>query len=121
MTDDTETGAKGCRSLFMCERILLITCLSSTHAMILTEPWQCLQTVISMLNTRFSLIAQLIFLGPASQSEDWIFKLSALPNRWINVTAPVFAVDNLSVSAEPGAKVDLQNLSMESVQANCST
>ena len=44
--------------------------MSSMHAMILTAPWQCLQTVTSMLNTRFSRIAQLIFPRRSLQSED---------------------------------------------------
>ena len=38
------------------------------HAIILIAPWQCLQTVTSMLNTRFSRIAQLIFPRRASPS-----------------------------------------------------
>ena len=38
------------------------------HAIILIAPWQCLQTVTSMLNTRFSRIAQLIFPRRSSQS-----------------------------------------------------
>ena len=52
----------------MCARILLITCRSSIHAMILMAPWQCLHTVTSMLNTRFSRIAQLIFPRRSSPS-----------------------------------------------------
>ncbi len=39
------------------------------HAMILIVPWQCLHTVTSMLNTRFSRIAQLIFPRRSSLSE----------------------------------------------------
>ncbi len=34
----------------MCARILLITCRSSIHAMILMAPWQCLRTVTSKSN-----------------------------------------------------------------------
>ncbi len=36
------------------------------HAIILIEPWQCLHTVTSMLNTRFSRIAQLILQQSSS-------------------------------------------------------
>src|SRR5437867_179846 len=52
----------------MCAKILLITCRSSMHAMIFIAPWQCLHTVTSILNTRFSRIAQLIFPRRASHS-----------------------------------------------------
>ena len=67
------------------------------HAIILTEPWQCLQTVTSMLNTRFSRIAQLIF--PRRSSESAGSSVIAIDEGCFSLPSPVTAARYLLFGA----------------------
>ena len=67
------------------------------HAMILTEPWLCLQIVMSMLNTRFSRIAQLIFPqrdGAYDETPVYAAVIEHSPNADVVIPPRVNAVEN---------------------------
>lgn len=86
-----------------CSRIFLMTDGSSMHAIILTAPPQRLQIVTSILNTRLSLCAQVIFWCSLTGSSAFFLSLAssllALPlPRFAGVPlgGPIFDTKKLS-------------------------